>query len=506
MPVPITAEHAIPRRLHKDAVFDHLVAAILDGSLAPGERLRDVDLERWLGVSRTPIRVALARLAGLGLVETASTRETRVVRRRAGAAADVLAAGCVLAGLAVVDASATRGAVVRADLAEALDGLLDGLPDGPLGGLLGGLLGGGGRARRPTAGRGAGATAAGLVGDAVQVASRLTGVAGSNELLRRRLETTGLVLRHHLPALDREAGRAVLEALDDLRAVLSAPPPLDAAPRSGDAAGGTAGDTAGDAVGHTAGDTIGADVATVLGGLAARLVAMAGPGPVAPAPSSATVIGPGRATLSSGVHAVLSRAVLDGVLAPGERLVDDELIAWLGVSRTPIRTALERLGDGGLVLLAANRYTRVALPDADDLDDARSLYAHLLAWSIDRPAADGGPDPDEVDRLLTGVRPWAHRVEGRPLTAVSLRPASSVLRLLASVPASGALARTLDDVGPRLGHAVVSLGLELPVGAWQSFETSVREGLTRSDGTRGRAVTALLDALAPAAATPTSEP
>lgn len=485
MPVPITAEHAIPRRLHKDAVFDHLVAAILDGSLAPGERLRDVDLERWLGVSRTPIRVALARLAGLGLVETASTRETRVVRRRAGAAADILATGCVLAGLAVVDASATRGPVVRTDLAEALDGLLDGLPDGPPDG----PLGGGGRAGRPTAGRGAGATAAGLVDDAVQVASRLTGVAGSNELLRRRLETTGLVLRHHLPALDREAGRAVLEALGDLRAVLSAPPPLDAAPRSCDA-----------------GDTIGADVATVLGGLAARLAAMAGPCPVAPASTSPTVIGPGRPTLSSGVHAVLSRAVLDGVLAPGERLVDDELIAWLGVSRTPIRTALERLGDGGLVLLAANRYTRVALPDADDLDDARSLYAHLLAWSIDRPAADGGPDPDEVDRLLTGVRPWAHRVEGRPLTAVSLRPASSVLRLLASVPASGALARTLDDVGPRLGHAVVSLGLELPVGAWQSFEAGVRAGLTRSDGTRGRAVAALLAALAPAAATPTSEP
>ena len=33
MPVPITAECAIPRRLHKDAVFDHLVAAILDGRL-----------------------------------------------------------------------------------------------------------------------------------------------------------------------------------------------------------------------------------------------------------------------------------------------------------------------------------------------------------------------------------------------------------------------------------------------------------------------------------------
>lgn len=501
MPVPITAEHAIPRRLHKDAVFDHLVAAILDGSLAPGERLRDVDLERWLGVSRTPIRVALARLAGLGLVETVSTRETRVVPRRAGAAADALATGCVLAGLAVVDASATRGSAVRADLVAALDGLPEALPEALPDGLPDGLggAGGAGRARRPTIGRGAGATAAGLGGNAVQVASRLTGVAGSNELLRQRLETTGLVLRHHLPALDREAGQAVLEALGDLRAVLSAPPPIDAAQRS-------CGIT-GDATGDVTGDTTGADVAAVLAGLATRVTATAGPRHVAPGRRSPTVIGSGRPTLSAGVHAVLSRAVLDGVLAPGERLIDDELTAWLGVSRTPIRTALERLGDGGLVLLAANRYTRVALPDADALGEARALYAHLLAWSIDRPAADGGPDPDEVDRLLTRVRPWAHRVEGRPLTAVSLRPASTVLRLLAAVPASGALARTLDDVGPRLGHAVVTLGLELPVGAWQAFETSVRAGLTRSDFTRGRAVTTLLGSLAPGvAATSTTEP
>jgi hypothetical protein len=238
----------------------------------------------------------------------------------------------------------------------------------------------------------------------------------------------------------------------------------------------------------------------VLGGLATRLTVLAGPVPVAPVPTSHPVIGPGRRTLSAGVHAVLSRAVLDGVLAPGERLVDDELIAWMGVSRTPIRAALERLGDGGLVRLAANRYTRVAAPGADDLDDARSLYAHLLAWSIDRSAADGGPDPDEVDRLLARVRPLARRAEGRPLTSVSLRPASTVLRLLSAVPASGASARTLDDVEPRLGHAIVSLGLELPVGAWQAFETRVRTGLARSDGTRGGAVRALLGSLAPPAA------
>ncbi|MGW3621953.1 GntR family transcriptional regulator [Micromonospora arida] len=35
-----------------------------------GERLNDADLARWLGVSRTPVREALARLEKSGLVQT----------------------------------------------------------------------------------------------------------------------------------------------------------------------------------------------------------------------------------------------------------------------------------------------------------------------------------------------------------------------------------------------------------------------------------------------------
>jgi GntR family transcriptional regulator of vanillate catabolism len=42
---------------------------ILNGDLAPGERLLEVSLVDQLGVSRTPIRAALARLADEGLLE-----------------------------------------------------------------------------------------------------------------------------------------------------------------------------------------------------------------------------------------------------------------------------------------------------------------------------------------------------------------------------------------------------------------------------------------------------
>jgi len=77
MPVP-AASAPVPRRLLRDAAYTALRAAILDGTLKPGERLRDPELCSWLALSRTPVREALARLEDEGLVETSPQRFTRV--------------------------------------------------------------------------------------------------------------------------------------------------------------------------------------------------------------------------------------------------------------------------------------------------------------------------------------------------------------------------------------------------------------------------------------------
>ncbi|MGY1806886.1 GntR family transcriptional regulator [Blastococcus sp. SYSU D00669] len=51
---------------------------ILDGDLRPGTRLGEVELAERLGVSRTPVREALTRLAAEGLVDLAPNRGARV--------------------------------------------------------------------------------------------------------------------------------------------------------------------------------------------------------------------------------------------------------------------------------------------------------------------------------------------------------------------------------------------------------------------------------------------
>ena len=77
MPVPSSGP-AQPRELLRDNVYTSLRDAIVDGTLAPGERLRDSEVEAWLGVSRTPIREALLRLERAGLVISQPGRSTIV--------------------------------------------------------------------------------------------------------------------------------------------------------------------------------------------------------------------------------------------------------------------------------------------------------------------------------------------------------------------------------------------------------------------------------------------
>lgn len=77
MPVPRN-RGLVTRTLLREDAYRAIRDAIVDGTLAPGERLNDADLVEWLGVSRTPVREALARLARRGLVDILPQRGTVV--------------------------------------------------------------------------------------------------------------------------------------------------------------------------------------------------------------------------------------------------------------------------------------------------------------------------------------------------------------------------------------------------------------------------------------------
>lgn len=97
-------------------------------------------------------------------------------------------------------------------------------------------------------------------------------------------------------------------------------------------------------------------------------------------------------------YRALGEAIVDGRLRAGDRLRDVELAELMGISRTPVREALQKLEMIGLVEVAAHRYTRVsALSDRARID-MREYAAHTIAGAL-RVAIPRCTDDDIVTML-----------------------------------------------------------------------------------------------------------
>lgn len=82
------------------------------------------------------------------------------------------------------------------------------------------------------------------------------------------------------------------------------------------------------------------------------------------------------------VYNLLKQSIISGDLAPGEKLKDKELAAQLGVSRTPIREALRKLEDEGLIETSANRWTRVSMISLDDMEHIYPIILSLESLAL----------------------------------------------------------------------------------------------------------------------------
>jgi DNA-binding GntR family transcriptional regulator len=109
-----------------------------------------------------------------------------------------------------------------------------------------------------------------------------------------------------------------------------------------------------------------------------------------------------RRLLRDDVYRRLRDAIVDGTFAPGEQLRDGELATWLGVSRTPIREALLRLGEAGLVVALPGRSTTVSSLDMRAVRDARDVVAAMHEVAV-REAVGSLTDADlEAMRAANG--------------------------------------------------------------------------------------------------------
>lgn len=126
-------------------------------------------------------------------------------------------------------------------------------------------------------------------------------------------------------------------------------------------------------------------------------------------------------SLQERVYRELREAIISGALRPGERLVETSLAGRLGVSRSPVREAIRRLEQDGLVTFSPRRGVAVGTATTADVDDLYSVRAVLEALAA-RLAARRR-NPRHLEAML--------RVVGRMERALAALDTAAVVRAAA---------------------------------------------------------------------------
>lgn len=102
----------------------------------------------------------------------------------------------------------------------------------------------------------------------------------------------------------------------------------------------------------------------------------------------------------------LRNAIQRGSLAPGAQLVERELADKLGMSRVPIREAIHRLAEEGLVKKTAHRGSIVYLPSQREIEEITSVRIMLEELVVERVLQRWTAEVDaELQAVVGDMRP-----------------------------------------------------------------------------------------------------
>jgi DNA-binding GntR family transcriptional regulator len=118
------------------------------------------------------------------------------------------------------------------------------------------------------------------------------------------------------------------------------------------------------------------------------------------------------------VSDMLRDAIVTGELKPGQQLVEMEFASQLGISRAPLREALQILSREGLVETVPYKGTVVRTLTRTDIEELYSLRSVLECFAVRRVVLRG--DPDDVVKLRRCYDDMLAAAERSDLKAVNL--------------------------------------------------------------------------------------
>ena len=128
---------------------------------------------------------------------------------------------------------------------------------------------------------------------------------------------------------------------------------------------------------------------------------------------------PARGNLAEQVYAELKTQMHDFLLVPGDRFSEAEIGARLGVSRTPVREALFRLRNEGLLDVESKSGWFVRPIDFGKLEQLYDLRVILESASVAKLCARSEPAPGLEELKAVWLVPVAERLsDGREVGAL----------------------------------------------------------------------------------------
>ncbi|WP_307377790.1 GntR family transcriptional regulator [Microbacterium sp. W4I20] len=157
-----------------------------------------------------------------------------------------------------------------------------------------------------------------------------------------------------------------------------------------------------------------------------------------------------RTLLRDDVFRRLRDAIVDCTFLPGEQLKDADLAEWLGVSRTPVREALLRLGASGLVVARPGRSTTVSAIDAKAVRDARDVVGSMHVLAVRGMA--GVPTDSYLERMRDANRRFAKALAAESIPA-AMDADEEFHRVPVTVLGNDAIVMVLEQFGPVVRRA-----------------------------------------------------
>lgn len=118
----------------------------------------------------------------------------------------------------------------------------------------------------------------------------------------------------------------------------------------------------------------------------------------------------GQRTTPDGVHRVLREAILDGSLQPGAQLREAHIASDMGISRAPLREALTKLEEEGLIVKIPFRGAFVTEVSAEMIAEIASLRFLVEPYAAELSAETlRGPAKSQFTKTVQALHRATHK-------------------------------------------------------------------------------------------------